>query len=312
VTGELAESILADGTQMTAADDPLWPRASGWLRGDPGGDAPVDLALLGVPASSRSLSPTQAHRTPAAVRAALHRYSTWCASSGTDLAALRAVDLGDVAAPDEVGGEQRIRTAAASAAQRARVVVAVGGDNWLTYPVARGLGATGLVTLDAHHDLRDGHSNGSPVRLLVEAGLDGRRVVQVGIADFANSAAYAERARDLGITVVPRSELRRRWIAEVVGEAISVAAGGDTEARVHVDLDVDVCDRSVAPACPASLPGGLSADELRAAAFAAGADPRVVGVDIVEVDAQADAPDQRTVRLAAVCVLEVAAGLMRR
>ena len=63
---------------------------------------------------------------------------------------------------------------------------------------------------------------------------------------------------------------------------------------------------------PASVPGGLSADELRVAARAAGADPRVVGVDVTEVDAAADAPDGRTVRLAALVVLEVAAGLLTR
>ena len=66
------------------------------------------------------------------------------------------------------------------------------------------------------------------------------------------------------------------------------------------------------PACPASLPGGISAAELRAAARAAGADPRVVSVDLAEVDATADAEDGRTVRLAALCVLEVAAGIAQR
>ena len=42
------------------------------------------------------------------------------------------------------------------------------------------------------------------------------------------------------------------------------------------------------------------------------ADPRVRSADIVEVDATADAPDGRTVRLAALCVLELLAGLHAR
>ena len=84
------------------------------------------------------------------------------------------------------------------------------------------------------------------------------------------------------------------------------------DARVHVDLDVDVCDRAVAPACPASLPGGISAAQLRAAARVSAADPRVVSLDLTEVDATADAPDQRTVRLAALCVLEIAMGVALR
>jgi formiminoglutamase len=213
------------------------------------------------------------------------------------------VDAGDVADPDA----DESRTRAAVAALAPALVIALGGDNSITTAVAQGAGADGLVTLDAHHDLRDGTSNGSPVRRLVAAGMRGERVVQVGIADFANSAEYAARAADLGIAVVLRDALLRRPIADVMAEALEIA-GGAPSGRVHVDLDLDVCDRSVAPACPASLPGGLSAHEARMAARAAGADARVVSMDITEVDARADAADGRTVRLAALCVLEVAAG----
>jgi len=97
-----------------------------------------------------------------------------------------------------------------------------------------------------------------------------------------------------------------------MAEALAIASGGSGDAQVHVDLDVDVCDRAVAPACPASLPGGISAAQLRSAARAAGADNRVVSIDLTEVDATADSADQRTVRLVALCVLEVAAGVLLR
>ena len=53
--------------------------------------------VLGVPAHRTSLSPTGAHRTPDAVRAALTRYSTWVSSARLDLATLVAADLGDIA-----------------------------------------------------------------------------------------------------------------------------------------------------------------------------------------------------------------------
>jgi formiminoglutamase len=200
-------------------------------------------------------------------------------------------------------------------ASRASLTVAVGGDNALTVPAMLGaagdaLATAGLITVDAHHDLRDGVSNGSPVRRLLEAGLDGRRVVQLGIADFANSAAYTARAAEHGIHVVTRDELRDRPLDDVMAEALAIAgaAGGP----VHVDLDVDVCDRSVAPGCPASVPGGIAAWELRRFARLAAASPLVRSIDIAEVDATADAPDGRTVRLAALLVLEAAAGLASR
>jgi formiminoglutamase len=300
---------------VTAVSDPRWPRAGDWLAAGPGTRAP-DLAVLGVPTFATSISPTGAHATPAAVRRALGRLSTWCASRRVDLGDLAPWDAGDVDDPDvAVEGEFRVRARSETVFGKSRLVVALGGDNSATFPVMAGafgdrLERAGLVTLDAHHDIREGRSNGSPVRNLIEAGLDPARIVQVGIADWANSKSYADEAHARGITVFGRHEVAARGIDTSVQEALDVAgaAGGP----VYVDLDLDVCDRAVAPACPASLPGGLSAAEVMQAAFLAGRDPRVRAIDITEVDATNDTADGRTVRLAALCVVEAAAGLALR
>jgi formiminoglutamase len=275
----------------------------------------ADISVFGVPAHKTSISKTGAHKTPAAIRKALLRYSTYNATRRLDISTLIAKDLGDVKSPDSFEGEQRTSSLASSAAAQSALTVALGGDNSITFAVARGvfgsdLSIAGLITLDAHHDLRDGVSNGSPVRRLIEAGLNPKRIVQIGIADFSNSPAYAERAHDLGITVIARSELRKRSIEEIWAEAISIA--GDGGAGIHVDFDMDVCDRSVVPACPAAAPGGISADELRQFAYLAGWSNLVKSLDITEVDATADAPDGRTVRLSALVLLEAAAGLASR
>jgi len=79
-----------------------------------------------------------------------------------------------------------------------------------------------------------------------------------------------------------------------------------------VDIDMDVCDRSVVPACPAAAPGGISADELRQFAFLIGSSRHVRSVDITEIDSTKDSLDQRTTRLAALVILEIAAGLSIR
>lgn len=291
---------------MALSHDPLWPRAGDY---PPPAEGRADAAIIGVPTWRTSLSPTGAAATPVAVREALRRYSpTLVGPPVRDLAELRVVDAGDVADPDGAAGEASVRERIA--ALDADLIVAIGGDNSLTYSVAQGAGARGLITLDAHFDLRDGVSNGSPVRRLVDDGLDPRRIVQVGIADFANSPAYARRAADLGITVVTLDEVRSRGLAVVAREALGVAGSGG--GPIHVDIDVDVCDRAVAPGCPASVPGGLAAWELRTLVRALAADPRVASADIAEVDATADTPDGRTVRLAALCVLELLAGVMTR
>jgi formiminoglutamase len=295
--------------------DPRWPRAGDWLAAGPGPRAP-DVAVLGVPTFATSISATGAHATPAAVRRALFRFSTWAPSRRLDIGSLAPWDAGDVDDPDTpVEGEWRVRQAARTAATKSRLLIALGGDNSATYPVMAGafgddLERAGLVTFDAHHDIREGRSNGSPVRQLIEAGLNPERVVQVGIADWANSRSYHDEAVGRGVMVIGREEVEQRGIGVCVATAVEVA--GQAGGPVYVDLDLDVCDRAVAPACPASLPGGFTATQAMHAAFFAARDPRVRAMDITEVDATNDAPDGRTVRLAALCLLEAAAGLAQR
>ena len=303
-------------------EDPLWPRASAWLR-EADANENYDLGLFGIPAHLTSISKTNALLTPNAIREALQRHSTFNWSINKDVAELSFADFGDVVDPDSPEGELMTARLAHEVSSRSKLSIGLGGDNSVTYAMAKGVFTNsagtgivenaGLITFDAHHDLRDGINNGSPVRRLIEeVGLDGKRIVQIGIADFSNSAAYAKRAKDFGIHVIPRTALRSRNAADVVEEALEIA--GSAGGPIHVDFDVDVCDRSVVPACPAAAPGGLSADEFRAFCFevgrAAGANGLIKSVDFTEIDASADSADGRTVRLAALGILELAAGFM--
>ncbi|CAB4610668.1 unannotated protein [freshwater metagenome] len=291
------------------SSDPNWPRANTLFK-----STTSELAIIGVPASATALSPTSAHLTPAAIREALAKYSTYAGSTDTELQVSGITDLGDISSPDHADGEARVATAITDLLKTHKILLALGGDNSITYSVAAGLfpdlSKVGLITFDAHHDLRDGISNGSPIWRLIQAGLPGENIVQIGLSDFANSGPYAKRAKDAGITTIHRAELRDRKMSDVVAQALEIAGAGGRE--IYVDIDVDVCDRSVAPACPASVPGGISADELRQAANLIAQDVRVRAIDITEIDAASDSGDGRTVRLAALLVLEIAAGLAAR
>jgi formiminoglutamase len=291
--------------------DENWPRANTLFTA---GLNASDVALIGIPAHKSSLSPTSANLTPAAIREALARYSTFAGSTKTDLTKLAMVDLGDVTDPDFADGEARVAAAVENLLANHKLVMALGGDNSITYSVARGLwkdlSNVGVITFDAHHDLRDGQSNGSPIWRLIQAGLPGKNIVQIGISDFANSTAYSKRAEDNGITVIDRAMMRSQSIEKIVTDALAIAGANGRE--IYVDVDVDVCDRSVAPACPASVPGGITADEIRNAVRLVAKDSRVRAIDITEIDAALDTPDQRTIRLAALLVLEAAAGVASR
>jgi len=298
-------------TAIKLAKDGLWQRANTLFKPNL---KQADIALLGFPVHKSSITPNSCHLAPKAIRSALARYSTYSASNDVDLRELKITDLGDVTGADSNNGKKVIAKKVSGLLDRYGLLIALGGDNSITYTVTSGLfgdlSKVGLITLDAHHDLRDGNSNGSPVWRLIQAGLPGKNIVQIGISDFANSKEYSDRAKEAGIFVITRAQLRNKSIQDAMKQAF--AHLGRNVDHIYVDLDVDVCDRSVAPACPAATPGGISADELRQAAFLAGANYKVRAVDITEIDPKRDSKDERTVRLAALLVLEISAGYKTR
>jgi len=291
----------------SAREDPLWPRASSWLAAL---DPTARLAVIGVPLSRTSISPSGAHTTPAAVRAALSRFACYHAGLDVDLPPVQ--DLGDldVASYDT---EQAL-TINLSHVQ-ADLVVVLGGDNAVTRPAMRTLmhlPSAGLLTLDAHHDVRGPHAgwtNGTPVRGLLEDGLPGRHVVQIGLGELTNSRGYRTFCQDADLTLISAEESRSDGVQHVVRRELDRLAQTCTD--IYVDLDVDVVDRAFVPGCPGARPGGLTPSDLLEAAVEAGRHPSVRAIDIVEVDATAD-PLGITVDLAAMCLLSVAAGFAAR
>lgn len=286
-----------------SAEDPSWPRASQWLSARPTGAA--TLSVVGVPLNS-SITPGRCDLAPAAIRKALERYSLYDADSGIDLSSLGVVDRGDVAPTAEAIREARGAVA----------TILLGGDNGITLPGVHAMGESlarcGVITFDAHHDLRDldrGLTNGTPIRALLRDGLPGENVVQIGIQSFTNSGAYSRVARDAGVQIVTADQVRERGIDNVVSEALdSLTMKADA---IYIDLDVDVLDRAFAPACPGSRPGGLEPWMLRRAARRCGAHRRVWMMDIVEVDPEKDIADA-TCLAAASFLMAFAAGVAMR
>jgi formiminoglutamase len=298
--------------------DQNWPRASVWLAGNHFPDPVATIAVLGAPIKLGSISGGRFDLAPRAIRGSLDGFATYDAQTGVDLRTVAVRDSGDLPL-EELRPEEAlepIADAVGAAVADADAVILLGGENSITRPGARGLGDelshSAVLTLDAHHDLRDtsgGLSNGNPIRALLQDGLSGESIAQIGVQPFANSEAYAEVARDAGILVVTADEVRARGIATVVEEALGVLSlRADS---IYVDLDLDVLDRAFAPACPGSRPGGLAPWELLTAARLCGVHEKVRAVDLVEVDPVRDVADV-TVLTAAKCLLSFAAGLAAR
>ena len=248
-------------------------------------DAPV--ALIGAGLNERSLTPGRCDLGPKAFRAVLPRFSTYDVETGLELTT-RVHDAGDLAlkAVSPVDAFGPVRDAVAAQAGRALSVL-MGGNNAITRPGVHGLGLehAGLLTLDAHFDLRDtdqGLTNGNPVQALLEDGLAGERISQVGLAPFANTRRAHEKAKAAGITVRTARECRAQGLAVVVAQELERLSGLCD--AIYVDFDIDVIDRSQWPASPGARPGGVSVQDFFESTRVIGACAKVRAVDLTEYD----------------------------
>jgi arginase family enzyme len=276
----------------------------------------AQVALLGAPLEAGSVTPGRCDLAPAAVRRALQRIGTYDLETGLELTA-PLYDAGDLPVTGLMPGDAfvAIRDGTTAATARHALTILLGGNNAVTRPAAHGLGVpleeVGLITLDAHFDLRgteEGPRNGNPIRCLLEDGLPGANICQIGLAPFANSAAMHRDALAAGIGVWTAGDVRREGILTIVDAAL---ARLDHTSRIMIDFDIDVIDRSQFPGAPGARPGGISAGDFFAAARDLAAHPRLALVDLTEFDPSLDATDLSALT-AGRWVAEILAGFSAR
>ena len=295
--------------------DPNWPEASVWLAGEA---AQPGLVVVGVPSSRSSLTDSRADLAPLELRERLSRFSTYHGELGVDFGSVAVRDVGNWPV-SELDPKALIEEVAGLAARlpAAELTVFLGGDNAITRPLVASLAGdlsdVGLITFDAHHDVRDlgsGPSNGNPIRGLIEEhGLAGHHIVQIGIHSFANSAVYRDYCERAGVASVTADQVERIGMRAAVDVALNqLSATCDV---IYVDVDIDVVDRAFVPACPGARPGGLTVRQLASGVARCAAHPAVTAMDFVEVDPLADL-DHQTLDVMAHLFLTAAAGYASR
>ena len=278
---------------MTSA----WPNLSDLLQP---ADVDAPIGLIGAPLGAGSVTPGRCDLAPAALRAVLKRIGRYDLDSRRELSTGIA-DHGDVALNglDIEAATAPIRAAVRASVERHALTLLIGGNNAVTRPgvlgmadaLGLGLEEVGLVTLDAHFDMRgleQGLSNGNPVRALRGDGLPGANIVQIGLAAYANSRTMHEDALAGGHMVVSVRDLLLRGTVEVLEEAMERLAGCQA---IFVDCDIDVIDRSQFPGAPGARPGGMLAEEFFAAAQWLAGQPKVRAIDLTEWDPPLDTTD---------------------
>ena len=255
-----------------------------------------EVALVGAPMEAGSVTPGRCDLAPETVRRALKRVSTYDLEIGVDLPIL-VRDHGDlpVQGLSPAAAFDTIARACERATSEHSLTLLIGGNNAVTRPAAHGLGLplerVGLITLDAHFDMREtdqGPLNGNPVRCLLEDGLPGRNICQVGLAPYANTARMHGDAVAAGIGIYTIDELLENGIEETIDDAL--ARLSHVEALM-VDFDIDVIDRAQMPAAPGARPGGMPVHMFFDAARILAMQPQVRLVDLTEFDPSLDLSD---------------------
>lgn len=269
-----------------------WPNLSELLL-DTGDDIPI--GLLGVPLAAGSVTPGACDRAPALLRQTLKRIARYDIGMGrsvfTPLRDRGDIDLKSLSIDEAT---DPIRNAVEASVGEHALTLLAGGNNAITRPavLAMGdLGKVGLITLDAHFDMRDldsGLSNGNPVRALLRDGLPGRNIAQIGLASFANTAKMHRDAIAAGSLAISIDEVRGGGIASAVEKAIEHT---DHCKALVIDCDIDVIDRSQMPGAPGARPGGMNVTDFFWAVRRLARDRRTRVIDLTEWDPSLDPTD---------------------
>jgi len=164
-------------------------------------------------------------------------------------------------------------------------------------------GPIGLIWIDAHMDSHtfattpSGQIHGMPLAALlghgdatltgiegIEAKLLPEHVCLIGVRSY--EAGEAALLHGLGVRVFEMDEVRRRGLAEVFEEALTIVRQGTAGFGVSVDLDA--LDPEEEPGVGTPVPGGLRRAELADALSRLRGDRAFVAMEIVEYNPRRD------------------------
>jgi agmatinase len=243
----------------------------------------VDIAVTGIPFDMATSNRPGTRFGPRAIRAGsvglaeLEAYPF-----GFDpFAYLRVADYGDCfidyGYPQQAA--EKIEQHAAEILATNTMMLSMGGDHFITYPLlkahAKIHGPLSLIHFDAHCDtwVDDGErmDHGSMfLRAIREEIIDPTTSIQIGIRTH-NSETY-------GFTVLGAPWVHREGIGAVTDVIKEVV--GDSPA--YLTFDIDCLDPAFAPGTGTPVAGGLSSSQALEAIRSLG-DFNIVGMDLVEI-----------------------------
>lgn len=273
-----------------------------------------DVALIGFPCDNgvrRNHGREGAALAPEIIRDMLYRCTPDRAPAFTKLLG-RAADFGNLQlAGDLEASQARLGVIVGECMKQGTIPIVLGGGHetafghFLGYVHAER--DVTIVNWDQHPDVRrlvEGHPHsGSPFRQAIEHGSNRCKEYRVaGLLPHSAAPAHVEFVEQHGGRVWWRDDLTAHLIDEIVGS---------TTTDTMVTFDIDAVDQAFAPGVSAPAADGLTPKLWLHAAAAAGANPRVLSLDLSEMNPRFDR-DGQTARLAALTIWTFLKGVASR
>ena len=229
-------------------------------------------------------------------------------------------DIGDfnIYPTDLMKTTESVKQGVYEVVKRGGFSVVMGGDHYVAYPSFEGYaqgtaerkeGARlGYLHIDSHSDFSDGNSlggryhHGTMVRRISENPIISyKNLAWVGLHSALSVDQYRLK-RSHGLKMLTSRDVRDRGIAEIMQEAMDVAADGVD--AVYVSIDIDVIDAHESPGTGAPEFGGIRTGEFLEAMEMLSRYDALGALDLCEVAPEWD-PSAQTVRIAAAGMLRV-------
>ncbi len=206
---------------------------------------------------------------------------------------------------------RRTAGAVSTSIQSGHFPLVLGGDHSLSLGSIRGAAKVrklGVIWIDAHADFNtdittpSGNIHGMPLAALCGLGdkrlsqlwdeplpvVDPKRVAIIGVRDL--DPGEKVNLREAGVMVMGMEQIDRLGMVTAVEKAIE-RVSRDVDG-IYLSLDMDAMDPRHAPGVGTPVPAGLTQREAHVACELAGETGKLVGMDVVEVNAILDVQNQ--------------------
>jgi agmatinase len=244
----------------------------------------TDLSVIGIPFDGLASARKGAALAPERLRY-WSRHLTPFSEDRTRLKDMTICDLGDISITNPEVDFVKVREKVASLPN---MPIILGGDHSVSIPVLQAQRERykdqrlGVLWIDAHPDLCDFFdgsriSHANTMRRALEFGIEPFDVCMVGLRSWEDQEI--DLIENGGIHVYTAADVAERGIRKIADSVYNILNDCDA---VHISLDIDCLDPSVAPGTGIPEFGGLTSRDVLTL-IKSTQDLSLVGLDVVEI-----------------------------